>query len=160
MAKETLMEIPKRVLELYELAIFWLRIRIRSPISNWLSKAAFVVGAMIVSTPLLEHLLFTAVLKKIFGIDLGINVPSVEAYIAECFLITASMAHNLVFVKLNQQHAENQKNAKTSIYKDLWFLVDEMFDKTARLVHLYCTELDDLDSKLALEAETAIINLQ
>lgn len=154
------MGLRKRALEIYDLAIVWLKVRIRSPVSNWLSKAAFIVGAMVVSTPLFEHLLFTAILKQIVGIDLGINVPDVQAYVAGCFLMTAAMAHNLVFVKLNQQHAENQRSAKVSIYKELWVLLDGMFDSTARLVHLYCTELADRDATLVLEAENAIVRLQ
>ncbi len=143
--------------ELYSIFLIWLKIRVRSPISNWLSKAAFILGAMVVSTPLIEQLVFTAILKKIFGIDIGISVPDVKAYIAGSFLITAAMAHNLLFVKLNQQHAENQRNIKTSIYKEIWVLIDDMIDSTVRLTNLYCTEYKEADDSYATTCEDAII---
>lgn len=149
----------KGLKELYDLILIWLKIRIRSPISNWLSKAAFIVGAMVVSTPLIEHLIFTAILKKLLDIDLGISVPDVGAYVAGCFLMASAMIHNLIFVKLNQQHTENQRNIKTSIYQELWGLIDDMVDSTVRLTHLYCTEYKESDDSYASTSETAIMKV-
>lgn len=113
---------PRRFIELYELLLVWLRIRIRSPVANWLSKGAFLVGALLVSTPLFEHLIFTAMLKHVIGIDLGISVPDTGAYVAGCTLMLAGLVHNLVFVRLTQQHVENVKATRTSTYKELWVL--------------------------------------
>lgn len=152
--------LPKeRFVELYELFLTWLRIRVRSPIANWLSKAAFLVGALLVSTPLIEHLVFTAVLKHVFEIDLGISVPDANAYVAGCSLMLGSLAHNLIFVRLSQRHAENVQANKTSTYKELWVLVDQMVDSTVRLTNLYCTKYRDSDQFYAATAEDAILKL-
>lgn len=116
----------------------------------------FLVGALIVSTPLLEHLVFTALLKQLLGIDLGISVPDANAYSAGCLLMLSALTHNLIFVRLNQKHAEIVKSTKTSTYKELWVHVDCMVDSTVRLSNLYCTRYRDSDKTYAEKAEQAI----
>ncbi|WP_164091410.1 hypothetical protein [Comamonas thiooxydans] len=146
----------KPIYDGYNIFIEWLRIRIRSPLSNKLSKGTFYVGALIVSTPLFEHLIFTAIFKKIFGIDFGITVPDTNAYIAGCGLIFLSLVHNLFYIKLTQDFINKQKEKKIEIYQELWEHVDTMIDDVARLARLYCTHFSEDDKKFALKAEESI----
>jgi hypothetical protein len=146
----------KPIHDLYELLIDWIRTRIRSPISNRLSKGTFYTGAFIVATPLLEHLFFTAILKQAFGIDLGISVPDTNAYMAGSGLILLSLLHNITYIKLTQDFSTKQKAEKIALYQELWERVDSMIDDTARLVHLYCTHPKDTDKDYALKAENSI----
>lgn len=146
----------KPIRDLYQLLIDWIRTRIRSPISNHLSKGTFYTGALVVATPLFEHLLFTAILKQVFGIDLGISVPDTNAYIAGSGLIFLSLLHNIAYIKLTQDFSTKQKAEKIALYQELWEKVDAMIDDTARLVHLYCTHYKDTDKDYALKAENSI----
>jgi hypothetical protein len=155
-------EVPleNRLQELYRLLITWIKHLIRRPISNWLSKAAFIVGALIVSTPLIEHLLFSALLKQTLGIDLGISVPDTNAYIAGSLIMICAMLHNLIFVKLNQDYAVAQSAQRNSDLRTLWNHVDTMLDDTVRLTGLYCTDFKKSDEAYATTADNSIIRTQ
>jgi hypothetical protein len=146
-----------RLNEFYELLVLWLKHIIRRPVSNWLSKTAFIVGSLIVSTPLLEHLLFTALLKQVLGIDLGITVPDKNAYIAGSLIMISAMLHNLAFVKLNQSYSLAQSTKKNSELKILWNYIDSMVDDTVRLTALYCTPYKKTDETYATKADHSII---
>lgn len=116
------------------------------------------VGSGIVATPLLEHLILNAVLKHVFGIDLGIEVPDTQAYIAGGVLIALSLAHNLLFIKLNHSYQISVKDVEISVYKSLWEKLDTALDDTARLSNLYSTYYSTQDDDLALKAEESIIS--
>ncbi|WP_020159996.1 hypothetical protein [Methylobacter marinus] len=61
----------------------------------------------IVSTPLIEHLILKVVFKKVFNIDIPIDVPDVPAYIAGVILMALGGCHNLLFLSL-----ENSKQKR------------------------------------------------
>ncbi|PYD09044.1 hypothetical protein DND62_24270 [Pseudomonas syringae pv. pisi] len=142
----------------WALALAWASKRIRSPFSNFATKFVLFLGSGIVATPLLEHLIFNAVLNHFFGIDLGIEVPDTQAYIAGVVLIALSLTHNLLFNKLDHSYQVNIKNVETSIYKSLWDKLDAVLDDTARLSNLYSTYYSAQDDDLALKTEESIIS--
>ncbi|WCR44563.1 hypothetical protein [Stutzerimonas frequens] len=143
--------------QIWSLAISWISKKIRSPFSNFATRFVLILGGGIVATPLIENLLINAFLKHGLGIDLGIEVPSSQAYIAGCTLIAASLIHNLVFIKLNNDHAIRAKDVEVSVYKSIWEKLDTVLDDTARLSNLYLTYYSEEDDKLALKAEESVI---
>ena len=143
--------------QLWALLINWIDKKLRSPFSNAITRSVLAVGALIVATPLLEHLLFNAILKKLLGIDLGIEVPDLNAYIFGTLLIVVSLAHNLLFIKLTHAHELKVADAKLSVYKKLWSKIDSAADSTFRTTNLYCTEYSETDESYALAAEEAVI---
>ena len=142
---------------LWALFISWIDKKLRSPFSNGLTRSVLVVGALIIATPLLEHLLFNAILKKWLGIDLGIDVPDLNAYVFGALLITIALVHNLLFIKLTCVHELKVADVKLSVYKSLWSKVDSSVDSTFRTTNLYCTRYSKSDEDYALEAEEAVI---
>lgn len=148
------------IVELYAIFIDWLKRKLRAPFSNFATKLVLFVGAGILATPLIEHLIFNAVLKKMFGIDLGITVPDDNAYWFGTFLIVTALLHNLIFIKLAQQHEVTVRGQKSSIYKEFWAKMDDMVDNTSRLVRLYLTEYDPaIDDMYIDQTEAAILAL-
>ncbi len=143
--------------KILDLAISWVSRKIRSPFSNYATKFVLILGGGIVATPLLEHLIINAILKHGLGIDLGIEVPGDHAYIAGCALIAASLIHNLVFIKLNNDHVIREKNVETSVYKSIWEKLDVVLDDTARLSNLYFTYYSDEEENLATKAEESVV---
>lgn len=77
-----------------------------SPFSNRVTKLLLYTGIAIVSTPLIEHLILKVVFKKIFDIDIPIDVPDVPAYIAGVTLMAFGGCHNLLFLSLENNKQE------------------------------------------------------
>lgn len=144
--------------EIKTLILAWIAKVIRSPFSNYATRFVLMLGGVVISTPLIEHLLLNIILKKAFGIDLGIEVPDANAYITGSILIALSLAHNLIFIKLNQDHYVKIKNTETSVYQAAWDKLDAVIDDCARLVHLYSTHYSPQDDALALKAEQSVID--
>lgn len=140
-----------------ELVLLGVKTMIRRPLSNWLSKATFIAGGLIVSTPLFEHLVFSALLKHTLDIDLGISVPDIPAYIAGGLIILSALTHNLLFVMLNQQYALQQQSQQTEGLRMLWGHVDTTSDDTVRLTNLYCTPAKQSDVKYVDKADESIL---
>ena len=148
----------KKINELWDLLKAWLEKKLRSPFSNGITRSVLTIGALIVATPLVEHLLFNAILKQMFGIDLGIEVPDLNAYIFGSLLILAALGHNLLFIKLTHVHELKVADAKLSVYKELWSKIDSAADSTFKTTNLYCTKYSASDEQHALEAEEFVID--
>ena len=147
----------KPINELWSLFTAWLKVKIQSPFSNVVTKFLLFVGAAIVATPLLEHLFFGAILKHWLGIDLGVEVPDLKAYVSGCFLMFLGAAHNLVFIKLRNERDIQVADAKTSVYRELWKYCDKAIDDVVRLKHLYITKQSPDDKKYVEQAESSVI---
>lgn len=132
--------------------------KIRSPFSNYATKFVLIIGGGIIATPLLEHLIINAALKHGLGIDLGIEVPDTQAYVAGSCLMALSLAHNILFIKLNHDHQIRIKDVEISVYKSIWEKLDTVLDDTARLSNLYLTYYSAEDDQLALKAEESVIS--
>lgn len=145
----------QRLRELYQLGIQWLKRLLRSPFSNFATRITLGLGGTILATPLFEHLVANAVLKRVFNVDLGINVPDMETFLFGTIVVALALAHNLTFVWLNQSHQLELMNHRTSFYKELWSLLDAMVDDTARLAKLYITRADDDDFECAEKADAS-----
>ena len=139
--------------EIWKLFLDWIKRKLRSPFSNFVTKLVLYCGIGIVASPIIEHLIFRAILKHWLGIDLGIEIPGLNAYIFGSILIVIGVIHNLIFIKFNQDYAIRIKDAKTSVYRELWVKCDKMIDDVCRLEHLYMTSYSDDDSDYALKAE-------
>lgn len=147
----------KKVNQIWALIVCWISKKIRSPFSNYATKFVLLLGSGIVAAPVLEHLIVNAVLKHGFGIDLGIKIPDVEAYIAGGSLVAISLIHNLVFLKLNNDYQIKVKDVEVSIYQALWERLDTVVDDTSRLSNLYFTYYSDQDEELTVKAEESIM---
>lgn len=146
-----------KVNQLWTLAITWVTKKIRSPFSNYATKFVLFLGSGVVATPLLEHLILNAILKNGFGIDLGIEVPDKSAYVTGGCLIALALAHNLLFIHLNNRHQIEAKKAEVEVYKEAWRKLDTALDDTARLVNLYFTHYSEEEEALTLKAENSVI---
>lgn len=71
-----------------------------SPFSNFVTKVFLYVGAGLVATPLLEHLIVKVILLKYFDINLPIDVPDQLAYISGVILMVVGAIYNLVHTHL------------------------------------------------------------
>ncbi len=131
---------------------------LRRPFSNIVTKTLLFTGAAVFVSPAIEHLVFNALLRDWLGIDLGIEVPGVEAYAFGTLLMSIGAAHNLIFVYLNSTHALNEKKLKVSVYKEFWVRLDCLVDDVARLVNLYCTICAPRDKELAEKVESSYFN--
>ncbi|MDO6565375.1 hypothetical protein Q4488_18545 [Amphritea sp. 1_MG-2023] len=138
---------------LWKLFLDWIKRKLRSPFSNFVTKLVLYCGIGIVASPIIEHLIFSVTLKHWLGIDLGIEVPDLNAYIFGSILIVIGAIHNLIFIKFNQEYSIKIKDAKASVYGELWAKCDKMIDDVCRLEHLYMTSYSDNDSDYALKAE-------
>ena len=147
----------KPLKEIWSLFTTWLKVKIQSPFSNVVTKFLLFAGAMLVATPLLEHLLFGAILKHWLGIDLGIEVPDLKAYISGCFLMFLGAAHNLIFIKLRHERDIQVAEAKTSVYRELWEYCDKAVDDVVRLNNLYITKSSPNDKKYVEQAEGSVM---
>ncbi|GAA3705110.1 hypothetical protein GCM10022421_10050 [Oceanisphaera sediminis] len=147
----------KPLKELWSLGIIWIKIKIQSPFSNGVTKVLLYTGAAIVATPLLEHLLFSAVLKKWLGIDLGVEVPDTEAYITGSILMVLGVTHNLIYLALRNERDVKIIEAKNSVYRELWDYCDKAIDDVVRLSHLYTSKPSPDDEKYVSQAENSVI---
>jgi len=143
--------------QIWDLVISWISRKIRTPFSNYATKFVLIIGSGIVAAPLLEHLIINAILKHGFGIDLGIEVPDGPAYIVGSTLIVASLIHNLIFIKLSNDHVIRAKDVEVSVYRSFWVKLDTVLDDTARLNNLYFTHYSEEEDRLALKAEESVI---
>ncbi|MGM0914282.1 MAG: hypothetical protein ACQEXC_09675 [Pseudomonadota bacterium] len=144
--------------EMWEWLSLWVSKKIRSPFSNFATKFTLIIGSAIVASPLIEHLLFNAILKHWLKIDLNIEVPDLNAYIFGSGLIALSLIHNLIYIKLTNKHQVKIKNVENSIYKNLWDHLDDVIDDSARLINLYSKEYNESFDSYALKTEASIIS--
>lgn len=143
--------------ELWSLGILWIKRRIQSPFSNGVTKVLLYTGAVIVATPLLEHLLFGAILKHWLNIDLGIEVPDTKAYITGTILMVLGATHNLIYLALRNERDVKIVEAKNSVYRELWGYCDKAIDDVVRLGHLYTTKPSPDDENYVSQAEDSVI---
>ncbi|BBW93786.1 hypothetical protein PS1M3_38730 [Pseudoalteromonas sp. PS1M3] len=143
--------------ETWDLFALWISKKIRSPFSNFATKFTLIIGSTIVASPIIEHLLFNAILKQWLNIDLNIEVPDLNAYIFGSSLIVFSLIHNLIYVKLTNQYQVKLKEVEGSVYKKLWEHLDTVIDNSARLINLYTKVYDESFDEYALKAEESII---
>ena len=148
----------KNAQHLWNIFLRWLSRKLRSPFSNFATKFVLFVGAGVVASPLIEHLIFSALMDKILGIKLGVEVPDTEAYIFGTLLIFISLSHNLIFVRINHKYQVELKDAETSVYKNLWSKLDSLHDDTARLINFYTTYYDEQEEKYTIQAEESLID--
>ena len=144
--------------QLWKLFIEWLSKKIRSPFSNFATKATLILGGSIVASPIIEHLIFNAILKSWLGVDLKIEVPDTEAYLFGSLLICISLVHNLIFIKLTNSYQIKLNESKDLAYRGAWESLDNVIDDTARLLHLFTKEYDKSFDDLTLKAEESIIS--
>ncbi|WP_100186067.1 hypothetical protein [Marinomonas sp. BSi20584] len=71
-----------------------------SPFSNLVTKTFLFVGAGLVATPLLGHLIIKVILSKYFDINIPIDVPDIPAYIAGVILMVSGSAYHLIHTHL------------------------------------------------------------
>jgi len=131
---------------------------LRRPFSNIVTKTLLFTGAAVFVSPVIEHLLFNAVLRDWLGIDLGIEVPGINAYAFGTLLMFIGAAHNLTFVYLNSTHVLNEKKLRVSVYKEFWLRLDCLVDDVARLNNLYCSTYAPRDKELVEKAESSYFN--
>lgn len=143
--------------EMWGWVSLWISKKIRSPFSNFATKFSLIIGSTIVASPIIEHLIFNAILKEWLNIDLKIEVPDLNAYIFGTALIMFSLIHNLIYIKLTNQYQVKMKDIEGSVYKKLWVHLDTVIDDTARLINLYSKEYDESFDEYALKAEESII---
>lgn len=136
----------------------WVKKKLRSPFSNYITRMTLFIGSAVVASPLIEHLIFNAILKSWLGIDLGIEVPDLNAYIFGSTLILMAIVHNLLFLRVSYNHQVNIASAKVSVYRELWERLDIVLDNVARLNNLYFTHYSEEEDKLALTAEESVIS--
>ncbi len=148
----------KNAQQLWNIFLRWLSRKLRSPFSNFATKFVLFVGAGIVASPLIEHLIFSALMDKLLGIQLGIEVPDTEAYIFGTLLIFISLSHNLIFVRVNHKYQVELKDAETSVYKNLWSKLDSLYDDTARLINFYTTYYSEQEEEYTIQAEESLID--
>lgn len=143
--------------ELWSLGILWIKRKIQSPFSNGVTKVFLFTGAAIVATPILEHLLFSAVLKHSLNIDLGVEVPDTKAYITGSILMALGATHNLIYLALRNERDVKVVEAKNSVYRELWGYCDKAIDDVVRLGHLYTTKPSPDDQNYVSQAEDSVI---
>jgi hypothetical protein len=143
--------------ELWALGILWIKRKIQSPFSNGVTKVLLYTGAAVVVTPLFEHLVFNAILKRIFNIDLGIEVPDINAYVTGSILMVFGACHNIVYLALRNERDVKIAEAKNSIYSELWNYCDAAIDDVVRLGQLYTTKPSPDDEKYVSQAEDSTI---
>jgi hypothetical protein len=147
----------KNLENLWELWMLWIKRKIQSPFSNGVTKALLYTGAAVVATPLLEHLVFNAILKNIMNIDLGIKVPDINAYVTGSILMVLGAAHNIVYLVLRNERDLKIVEAKNSVYRELWSYCDVAIDDVVRLGHLYTSKQSPDDEKYVAQAENSTI---
>lgn len=97
---------------------------LQSPFSNKVTRALILTGAAISAAPLIEHLILKVVLLKIFNIDIPIDIPSTQAYIAGITLMALGAIHNLLFLnfelkKTRTNIEERKEKERLEISHDL-----------------------------------------
>jgi hypothetical protein len=89
---------------------------LQSPFSNKVTRALILTSAAISAASLIEHLILKVVLLKIFNIDIPIDVPDTQTFIAGITLMTFGAIHNLLFLnfelKKKRTNIEERKEKK------------------------------------------------
>lgn len=142
------------------LATEWFQRMVRRPFSNQLSKTVVWIGALIVATPPLEHLLISTLLERALGIDLGIEAPDLSAYIAGTTVIALGLLNHLAYIFLNLKHENEQGEARVSEYRELWTRIHTMADSTLRLSNLYNRAYNDSDQAYLSKAQEDVTEVQ
>ena len=89
---------------------------IYAPFSNKVTKFLIFVGAGIVATPLIEHLILKVIFEYLFEVQVPIDVPDTEAYFAGVSLMLGGALYNLGIQYLEKEEKkrffEKEQNLK------------------------------------------------
>jgi len=120
-----------------DILLQWMRRKLLAPLPSIVTKTLLYVGASVVAWPLIEHIVFSAILKTALGIDLGIQPPGADAYLAGVALMVAGAVYSYKVIATNAQRELRIVDAKTSVLSKIWELGDDAVQQATELVGFY-----------------------